>query len=193
MDSTRFSGRAPQLTATNGLPARSEAPCTARAINSLPTPLSPRIRIGIDDLAARSPRRLTMVMAGDEPIISAKVMRPPAFFFRRSTSPFRSPRCRALRIETMIRSGDAGLTKKSCAPACMAWTTVSMPPVAVSTTTGWAKPRPRSSFRVSSPPRPGMTRSSMITSAAPPAVSRSIAASPFSACATAKPSRSSTA
>ena len=37
----------------------------------------------------------------------------------------------------MIRSGEAGLTKKSCAPACMAWTTVSMPPVAVSTTTGW--------------------------------------------------------
>jgi len=28
----------------------------------------------------------------------------------------------------------------------MAWTTVSMPPVAVSTTTGWLKPRERSSF-----------------------------------------------
>ncbi len=42
----------------------------------------------------------------------------------------------ALRIETMIRSGLAGLTKKSQAPACMARTTVSMLPWAVTTITG---------------------------------------------------------
>ena len=48
---------APQLTVTKGRPERSEEPCTARAITSLPTPLSPVIRIGIEDLAARSPRR----------------------------------------------------------------------------------------------------------------------------------------
>ena len=40
------------------MPARSDEPCTARAMTSLPTPLSPVIRIGIEDLAARSPSRL---------------------------------------------------------------------------------------------------------------------------------------
>ena len=42
-------------------------------------------------------------------------------------------------------------TKKSAAPACMACTTVSMPPVAVTTITGWVKPRARMSARVSWP------------------------------------------
>ena len=56
---------------------------------------------------------------------------------------------RALRIEMVMRSGLAGLTKKSQAPACMALTTVSMPPVEVSTITGWAKLRARISIRVS--------------------------------------------
>ena len=160
MDSTRFSGIAPQFTATKGLPARSDEPCTARAITSLPTPLSPVIRMGMEDLAARSPRRLTMTMAGDDPIRSSKVVRPPVCFFSRSTSPFRAPMESALRIETMIRSGAAGLTKKSLAPACMAETTVSMPPVAVTTITGWPKPRARISFSVSWPVMPGMMRSS---------------------------------
>jgi hypothetical protein len=41
-----------------------------------------------------------------------------------------------LRIDTVIRSGEAGLMKKSVAPACMALTTVSTPPEAVSTITG---------------------------------------------------------
>ena len=42
---------APQLTEMNGLPARSDAPWMQRAMTSLPTPDSPRIRIGIDDAA----------------------------------------------------------------------------------------------------------------------------------------------
>jgi len=88
------------------------------------------------DLAARSPMRLTRVMGPEAPTMSAKVKRPVLCFFRRSTSPRRSPMDRALRMETMIRSGLAGLTKKSQAPACMAWTTVSMPPCAVTTITG---------------------------------------------------------
>ena len=94
--------------------------------------------------------RLTMVMTGEAPTRSAKVVLPPACFFSRSTSPFRSPIDRALRIETVIRSGEAGLMKKSQAPACMAWTTVSMPPVAVTTITGCCEARcARISFRVS--------------------------------------------
>ena len=60
-----------------------------------------------------------------------------------------APICRALRTPTMIRSGEAGLTKKSWAPACMALTTVSTPPVAVSTITGAATPRARISFSAS--------------------------------------------
>jgi len=53
MLSMRFSGIAPQLTLTKGLPARSEQPWMARAISSLPTPDSPSIRMGMADCAAR--------------------------------------------------------------------------------------------------------------------------------------------
>ena len=104
--------------------------------------------------AARASRDMTMAMSDDDArrlgsgdlaaLVSErmggatleKLVRPVACFFSRSTSPFRAPIDNALRIETMIRSGLAGLMKKSLAPACMAWTTVSMPPVAVSTITG---------------------------------------------------------
>ena len=168
MDSTRFSGIAPQFTATNGLPARSDEPCTARAMTSLPTPLSPVIRIGIEDLAARSPSRLTRVIGAESPIRSLNEVRLVACFFSRSTSPRRSPIDRALRIDTMIRSGLAGLMKKSTAPACMACTTVSMPPVAVTTITGVLRPRARISVRVSWPEIPGITRSSRMTSTTAP-------------------------
>src|SRR6185436_8801134 len=56
IDSTRFSGIAPQLTEMNGLPERSEAPWMQRAMTSLPTPDSPRISSALDeadDLAHR--------------------------------------------------------------------------------------------------------------------------------------------
>ncbi len=64
----------------------------------------------------------------------------------RTTSVFRFDISSALRIETMIRSGEAGFTKKSLAPACMACTTVSMPPEAVSTMHGRSPRRMRISF-----------------------------------------------
>src|SRR5271157_5646170 len=51
IDSTSVSGRAPQLTVTNGLPRRSELPWIARAISSLPTPDSPSMRMGMFDFA----------------------------------------------------------------------------------------------------------------------------------------------
>ena len=88
-------------------------------------------------------------MAGEAPIRSEKVVLPTARLVRRSTSPFRSPIDRTLRIETVMRSGLAGLMKKSLAPACMALTTVSTPPLAVRTMTGWVKPRARISASAS--------------------------------------------
>ena len=94
----------------------------------------------MEDLAARRPSALTWAMAGEEPIRSSKLVRPTARLDSRSTSAVSWPICSALRMETMIRSGLAGLMKKSWAPACMAWTTVSTPPVAVSTMTGAPKP-----------------------------------------------------
>ena len=42
-DSSRFSGMAPQLIVTNGLPARGERVWISRAISSLPVPVSPVI------------------------------------------------------------------------------------------------------------------------------------------------------
>jgi hypothetical protein len=73
MLSTRFSGSAPQLTATNGLPRRSLSPWMARAIISLPTPDSPSISTGILDCAARRPTRTTWAMAGLEAMRSSKL------------------------------------------------------------------------------------------------------------------------
>ena len=193
MDSTRLAGRAPQFTATNGLPARSDAPWMARAMTSLPTPLSPRISTGMVDFAARWPSVLTRRMGAESPTRSSNDVLPLWRRFNRSTSAVRSPSCSALRIEIRIRSGLAGLTKKSWAPACMAFTTVSIPPVAVSTTTGVRTPAARASFRVSMPDMPGITRSNSTTSAPPPWFRRSSACWPFSACTTWNPSRSSTA
>ena len=140
MDSIRLAGRAPQLTATKGLPARSLAPCRARAMTSLPTPLSPVIRTGMEDLAARAPSALTIRMAGLSPTMSSKLVRPWARLVRRPTSAVSRFICRALRTPTSSRSGPTGLTKKSWAPACMALTTMSMPPLAVRTITGSATP-----------------------------------------------------
>ena len=50
--STSPSGRAPQLTRMNGLPARSEWRWSAMATSSLPVPLSPRIKTGASVAAA---------------------------------------------------------------------------------------------------------------------------------------------
>ena len=58
------------------------------------------------------------------------------FFFSCFTSPDSVPILSWLRIETAMRSGLAGLTRKSLAPARMASTAESMPPLAVSTITG---------------------------------------------------------
>ena len=54
IDSTRLSGMAPQLTATNGLARRSPEPWMARAISSLPTPDWPSISTGMAEPAAFS-------------------------------------------------------------------------------------------------------------------------------------------
>ncbi len=67
-------------------------------------------------------------MAGAPAIMSEKPRAPVVRFLRRVTSPDRSLTFKALRIDTAIRSGLAGFTKKSTAPARIAFTTVSMPP-----------------------------------------------------------------
>src|SRR6266853_458256 len=64
IDSTRLSGIAPQLTATNGFDLRSPLPWMARANNSLPTPDSPSTSTGIVELAAFCAVRSTPAMGG---------------------------------------------------------------------------------------------------------------------------------
>src|SRR3974390_1656796 len=58
IDSTRFSGSAPQLTATKGFALRAPEPWIARAINSLPVPDSPCTITGMDEAAAFSVAQL---------------------------------------------------------------------------------------------------------------------------------------
>ena len=88
------------------------------------------------DCAARWPRRKTWFISADLATRSSKVRRLSVFFLRRVTSPDSVPILSWLRIEIAMRSGLAGLTRKSLAPARMASTAESMPPLAVSTITG---------------------------------------------------------
>ena len=76
IDSTRLSGIAPQLTATNGLVLRSPLPWMARANNSLPTPDSPSISTGMVEAAAFCAVRSTPAMVSLRVTTSANVRRP---------------------------------------------------------------------------------------------------------------------
>ena len=168
IDSTRFSGMAPQFTATKGRPRRSDSPWMARAIISLPTPDSPSIRIGILDCAPRLPSRKTLAMAGEEAIRSSKVSAPPTFLLRRFTSSVNALTFNRFWIEIRNRSGLIGLTTKSSAPARIALMTVSIEPCAVSTMTGRSPLMALIRSRNSSPSIPGMTRSRITSSIWPP-------------------------
>ena len=195
IDSTRLSGIAPQLTVTKGCPARCDAPWIARAITSLPTPLSPVIRIGILAFAPRSPIATTERIEGAFPIRSSNCNAPSTVFFSRLTSTANVLISSALRRDTIIRSGLAGLTIKSRAPLCIALTTVSIEPLPVSTMTGRVGRDFCSSASVSIPSRPGMIRSSNIRSILPLSAPVAIlsAASPSSACKVENPCFSTTA
>ena len=136
INSIRFSGMAPQFTATNGLLRRSPEPWMARAINSLPTPDSPAIRTGMVEAAAFSAMRRAASMAGLLVMMSLKPSVPDRLCLMRLSSPSSALVLSALRRLTCMRSAPAGLTTKSTAPARMAETTLSMPPWAVCTITG---------------------------------------------------------
>ena len=127
---------APQLTTMNGADLRSLSPWMARAISSLPTPLSPSIRTGMLEAAARRPSAMTRCMASPRSTRSAKVSVPSAFFLMREISPCSASIFSALLMETSRRSAEVGLTTKSTAPARMALMAVSIEPCAVCTMTG---------------------------------------------------------
>ena len=174
---------APQLTATNGLARRSPEPWMARAISSLPTPDWPSISTGIAEVAAFSAVRSTACMRALRVMMSLKPSVPERLRLMRASSPSSALAARALRSDTARRSTPTGLTTKSVAPARMAVTTLSMPPCAVCTITGMARPSSRILASTPSPSRSGITRSSTTASmpAASGPVSRVAAASPPSA------------
>ena len=182
IDSTRLSGIAPQFTATNGLARRSLEPWMARANSSLPTPDSPSISTGIAEPAAFSAARSTGAIASLRVMISENVSRPSRAWRMRCSSPFIALAFSALRSDTCRRSMPTGLTTKSCAPARIADTTLSMPPCAVCTITGTSSPLARIFDSTPSPSSPGITRSSTTASiaGASGAVRASTAASPLS-------------
>ncbi len=182
IDSTRLSGIAPQLTATNGFDLRSPLPWMARANNSLPTPDSPSISTGMVEAAAFCAVRSTRAMVSLRVMISAKVNRPSRLWRMRCSSPFSALVLSALRSDTCSRSMPTGLTTKSWAPARIADTTLSMPPWAVCTITGMLRPASRILASTPMPSRPGITRSSTTASmaGASGAVSVAMAASPLS-------------
>ncbi len=183
MDSTRLSGMAPQLTATNGLARRSPEPWIARAISSLPTPDCPAISTGMAEVAALPAVRSTACMRVLRVTMSRNVRVPARLRLMRASSPCSALATRALRSETCRRSGLTGLTTKSVAPARITETTVSMPPWAVCTMTGSAIPASRRRASTPRPSRSGMTRSSTTTSTVGPSRSgeNGDAASPPSA------------
>ncbi len=74
--SRMLSANAAQLTQTNGPLRRALAKCTARATNSLPTPLSPRINTVAFEGAARADSSMIRVIAGLLPTISLSHSQP---------------------------------------------------------------------------------------------------------------------
>ena len=172
---------APQLTATKGLAARAPLPWMARAISSLPTPDSPPINTGMVEAAAFSAARSTGRMASERVITSAMVRVPSRLRLSRRNSPANALVASALRKLTCSRSGLAGLTTKSVAPARITDTTLSMPPWAVCTITGMSIPRSRMRSSTPRPSRSGITRSSTTQSMGCVPSSMRKAASPPSA------------
>ena len=160
MLSTRFSGMAPQLTVMKGRALRSLSPWMARAISSLPTPLSPSISTGMLEAAARRPSAMARCMAWPRMMRSAKVSVPSAFFLMRAISPCSASILSALLIDTSRRSGEVGLTTKSAAPARMAAMAASIEPCAVWTMMGGVPGFEANRPNTSVPFMPGMTRSS---------------------------------
>ncbi len=71
-DSSRFSGIAPQLTATNGLSRRSDCLCMAWATSSLPVPDSPVMRMVLLVRQTVSTRRKTSSIGVLRPMMPAK-------------------------------------------------------------------------------------------------------------------------
>src|SRR5256885_14556336 len=63
-DSSSSLGSAAQLILTNGLPRRALLSCSARAMPSLPTPLSPRMSTGTSVSATRSTMSQMTIIAG---------------------------------------------------------------------------------------------------------------------------------
>ncbi len=105
-------------------------------VAALPTPLSPSIRTGMVDAAARLPSEITRFIASPRMTRSPNVSVPSTFFLMRLISPASASIFKALLIETSSRSGEAGLTTKSTAPRRIALIAVSMEPCAVCTMIG---------------------------------------------------------
>ena len=111
---------------------------------------------------------MTRSMPGPRVMMSRKPSTPAAGRRERRTASSIASTFSALAIAERSRSGDAGLTTKSKAPARIAETTVSMPPCAVCTITGNAIARWRIASSTPSPSMPGMARSRMIAAMSRP-------------------------
>ena len=120
------------------------------------------------EAAAFWPSRTTRSMPGPRVTMSRKLSVPADGRRERRCASSIASTLSALAIAARSRSGEAGLTTKSKAPARIAETTVSMPPCAVCTITGSAMPRSRIVLSTPSPSMPGMARSRMIAAMSPP-------------------------
>ncbi len=160
-DSTRVSGRAPQLILTKGAPARGDIRCSASATSSLPVPVSPVIRTVDGEGARRWIRCRTASMPEDcrtRPHDAASEKGPRNSCRARSACP--SPLATISR--TLVLSN--GLVRKSSAPCLIASTAASIVPCAVRRITGISgKPSFRRRRRAR-PSIPGILRSVMTRS-----------------------------
>ena len=102
-------GIAPQFTRTNGPAARAERSWMARAISSLPVPVSPRISTVASVGATRATRASTRRSAGDSPTMSAKAP---------SSAPTGGASARPRNRGTIARSGKWTSTVMSRLLAC---------------------------------------------------------------------------
>ena len=159
-DSINSAGTAAQFNVMKGCPCRGDFSWMARATNSLPVPVSPRMQTRVSLAATRSICSNNFFIAGPEPTSSCLPRRCRNSRFSSSSRESRS----ALSTVTKSLSVESGFSRKSSAPSLVAFTAISMFACPEMSTIGVFSPAFFKSSSSSRPLFPGITTSERIRS-----------------------------
>ncbi len=159
-DSINSAGTAAQFSVTNAFSRRGDFSWIARATNSFPVPVSPRMQTRVSLAATRSICAVSRAMAAPDPISSCLPRRWRSSRFSSSRRVKRS----AFSTVSSNLSVESGFSRKSRAPSLVARTAISMLACPEISTMGVFTPAFFRSSRSSRPLFPGITTSERIMS-----------------------------